>query len=165
MRDLTKFGERSRLRHYASAWTRTWWATRDETANWVLRAPRARASETAEWVERAEALLATASSCSAVAAEMGYRSAKAFSKLFKQRTGHAPRDTKMENNTRSDTCRRAAQARLLLIAGNHTVGQIVELAGFNSRQGLDKAFKRIYGMPPAAWIKWYRDISSQTSSE
>jgi len=42
-----------------------------------------------------------------------------------------------------------ASSGAVLMTGDHAVGQVVKLSGFGNRQGLDKAFKRVFGMPPA----------------
>ncbi|QIG81587.1 helix-turn-helix transcriptional regulator [Sphingosinithalassobacter tenebrarum] len=87
---------------------------------------------------------------------MGYASANAFSKLFKQRTGRLPGGIRAANDKRSTVSQRVEVARQLLMSGEYTVGQVVKLSGFDNRQGLDRAFKRIYGMPPAEWLRWHR---------
>lgn len=124
---------------------------RSETA---LRVPRTRASEVVNWVERAEVLFASGASSRAVAMEMGYGSTRTFSTRFKQLTGRLPPDTQMENGVRLSTYQRVEQVRLLLATGNYTVDQVVGLAGFNNRQGLEKGFKKVDGMSPAQRRRW-----------
>lgn len=70
-------------------------------------------------------------------------SRSAFSALFKARVGQAP--------LAYLTAWRIYKAKLLLVSGVDTIGQIAEQVGYENESSLSRAFSRLEGVSPGMW--------------
>ena len=93
-------------------------------------------------------------SISDVAEQMGYGSNNAFSKAFKQQTGHLPTGRTSKSDALPAMIQRVERVTALMREGNHPLSETAILAGFKTVRSFGKAFKKVHGVSPTVWDKW-----------
>jgi AraC-like DNA-binding protein len=126
-----------------------WCAAWDETANWILKAPRFKVDRN----QRALELIKSGTPIAEIAADLGYASNKIFYNTFYRKMGATPTKWKIDNKLSKSIETRVSEAQTLLLSGRYSVKVVASLVGFRCSQALTMAFKRVHGLSAKHWLQ------------